>query len=269
MNSLGKTITNPNGRIICVGDPHGCANEVIELLDKCKVTEKDTVIFVGDLVDRGPDSARCVDIAMKHECILGNHEETHLRYEDAAVQFGVQHLPVTMPWHHQETRSQLQRHHFDYLRALPLYIKLPEHNAVVVHAGVFPGVPIDAQAPKHLLHIQMVYPERLPDGTINKASKWPSKAPPEYKFWTKYWQGPERIIFGHTVLTEPLMTEHVAGIDGGGCFGRELWALVLPGWEIVKVKSKTEFGRPAGEGRGREPGRIKQYPVHGLVSAFS
>jgi hypothetical protein len=73
----------------------------------------------------------------------------------------------------------------------------------------------------------------------NESTCWPSKVPnePEWGFWTKFWRGPERIVFGHSVLTQPLVSEFATGIDGGCCFGLELWALILPDWEIVKVKS--------------------------------
>ena len=73
---------------------------------------------------------------------------------------------------------------------------------------------------------------------LNEKSHWPSRVPPSeqgWKFWHHFWDGPERIVFGHSVLTKPLVTEKVVGLDGGGVFGFELWALVLPDNEIVRV----------------------------------
>jgi predicted phosphodiesterase len=71
-------------RTIVVGDLHGCFDEAVELLDSLQVTSSDRVIFAGDLVDRGPKPAECIELAMRHECVLGNHEEHHLRRRHSA-----------------------------------------------------------------------------------------------------------------------------------------------------------------------------------------
>lgn len=55
-----ESIVNSTGRIIVVGDLHGCYAETIELLDQLQVTSCDTVIFCGDLVDRGPENKKCI-----------------------------------------------------------------------------------------------------------------------------------------------------------------------------------------------------------------
>lgn len=255
----GKTLTNPNGRFIVIGDLHGCIEEALELLDVCKVTSNDTVIFVGDLVDRGPENAKCVDLAMKHECILGNHEAKHLDYRRIEEQGKVPHVVAPT---HIATRAQLQPEHYEYFKSLPLFIRLPEHNAVVVHAGVYPNRPIEAQDPHHLLHAQMLNP---PD----KTSKWPSKAPEGWSFWTHFWKGPEKVIFGHSVITKPLITEFAVGIDGGAVFGHELWAYELPSGKVYSVKGKHNYGggvrgRPADGGN-----KINNYLIHGDVGTYS
>ena len=66
-------------RTIVIGDLHGCFDEAVDLLDKVAATSADRVIFAGDLVDRGPKRRECVELAMRHECILGNHEDRHLK----------------------------------------------------------------------------------------------------------------------------------------------------------------------------------------------
>lgn len=242
-------------RTILIGDLHGCYEEAVELLDKLKVCADDHVIFVGDLVDRGPESGKCIDLAIRRErvqkkpaAILGNHEEKHLDYDDDVARLG--RPPSNLPPTHQKTRDQLFQHHYEYLRRLPLYLRIPEHNAVAVHAGVFPGRTIEGQKAKHLLHIQMIRPydfDQSGNMTINERSCWASRIPEKeqgWKFWHHFWDGPERVIFGHSVLDKPLMHPKAVGIDGGCCFGLELWALVLPDWEIVKVRSRMPIVRP-------------------------
>ena len=63
-------------RTIAIGDVHGCADEFEELLKRLKLKSDDKVIQVGDLVNRGPDSHRVVELAREYqvESIIGNHE---------------------------------------------------------------------------------------------------------------------------------------------------------------------------------------------------
>ena len=233
-------------RTIIIGDLHGCYHEAINLLDRLAASAADRVIFAGDLVDRGPLPRECVELAMRHQCILGNHEEKHLQQR---------HRPdERLSPDHLLTRRALGPEHYDYFAGLPLFIGLPEHGAAVIHAGAMAGVPLEGQDPYHLLHAQCIKPP-------SKKSYWPSKAPSDHTFWTHHWQGPERLIFGHTVVDAPLVTEHAVGIDTGAAFGGPLTALVLPGWEIVQVPSRQPV-RTRGDG-------IATYRLHGEVRAFS
>jgi predicted phosphodiesterase len=275
MDTREKTIVNPRGRIIVLGDLQGCYTEAVRLLEKCEATSKDVVIMAGDLIDRGPDNDKCVDLAMHYEAsqgcaaaVLGNHEERHLQYRDMDEK-GLD--PKVKIESHIQTRKQLRAEHYAYMRTLPLYIKLPEHNAVVVHAGLFPGVSLEQQEKQHLLHIQMVDSTVGYDDSgnrvVNKRTMWPSKAPtPSWKFWTNLYNGPERVIFGHSVFDKPLLTDKLAGIDGGACFGRSLHALIVDEWRIVSVEAPTDFGKGS---RGRDGANIKMFNVHGDVNTFS
>lgn len=211
------------------------------------MTVNDRVLFAGDLVDRGPKRRECVELAMLHECILGNHEEKHLRYRR-------QQRTDVIP-DHAETRRVLDESHFKYFESLPLYVRIPEANAVVVHAGVLPGVPIESQPSSMLLHGQCIRPPAT-------RSEWPSKAPADWKFWTNYWQGPERVIFGHTVLDRPLVSKWAVGIDTGCVHGGSLTAVVLPEWRIVSVPARKSYWGPKGSG-------VASYPVMDGVNCYS
>lgn len=210
-------------RTIVIGDPHGCYDETLDLLEKCEVTYEDRIIFAGDLIDRGPQPRECVELARKHESVLGNHEEKQLLYRN--------NPRSPMSETHQKTWDSLEDYHYDYFETLPFYIRIPESNAVVVHAGVLPDLPIENQPPQILLHCQNIKPP-------GRKSYWPSKSPYDYRFWTNFWKGPERIIFGHTVLTKPLVTEWAVGIDTGCVFGHSLTAVILPDWKIVSVPAR-------------------------------
>lgn len=256
-------------RTIVVGDVHGCYDEALELLSACGASERDRIVFLGDLIDRGPEPARCIDLAMSiaerqvaEACIMGNHEERHVFYRDIERLHGSVNVHVA---DHVATRSKLTDAHHDYIRNLPLFIRLPEHNAVCVHAGVWPGRPIERQKKKHLLHVQMIDPTS-DDGS--ERSMWASRVhgKPGWTFWSHLWDGPERVIFGHSVLTAPIVTDRVVGLDGGGVFGGELWAFIIPGDELIRVKCRGEHDPKVLAQRGN-PSK-KPFPIVGDVATY-
>ena len=76
-------------RTFVVGDVHGCFRELMLLLEKIQYNEnQDRLIFAGDLVDRGPDSAKVVRWVREASvrtnnlttCVLGNHDDKHFRW---------------------------------------------------------------------------------------------------------------------------------------------------------------------------------------------
>lgn len=161
------------------------------------------------------------------------------------------------------------------------FIRIPEHNAIAVHAGVFPGRSIEAQTPRTLLHVQMIRPyivtaggqrrELYKDGQRYDKSVWPSRVPDNedgWAFWHHFWDGPEFIVFGHSVMDRPLFTDKVAGIDGGAVFGRDLHALVMEGdkKEIVTVRGQADYGKGR---RGADNKSIMTYEIHPGVCTFS
>lgn len=90
--------------IIAIGDIHGCPLSLDALLEKVAPTAEDTLLFIGDYIDRGPDSKGVIDRLIKlndeHNCIFlrGNHEELLLGYLDRgeydlwAINGGIQTL---------------------------------------------------------------------------------------------------------------------------------------------------------------------------------
>ena len=73
-------------RKIIIGDIHGCIDELKSLVSKIAITSNDELFFIGDLIDKGPDSVAVVKyvyaLSKKNKTILilGNHEEKFLRY---------------------------------------------------------------------------------------------------------------------------------------------------------------------------------------------
>ncbi len=80
------------GRIIAIGDIHGCAAALRTLLEAINARADDTLITLGDCVDRGPESAQVIEqlLALRDKCrlvpLLGNHEEMMLNFVDGRPQ---------------------------------------------------------------------------------------------------------------------------------------------------------------------------------------
>src|SRR3954464_14199122 len=70
------------GRLIAIGDIHGCHREFGDLLARLQLTKADRLILLGDLINRGPDSHRVIAMAQEQGAValLGNHELRFLKY---------------------------------------------------------------------------------------------------------------------------------------------------------------------------------------------
>ncbi|AGF51925.1 sll1387 [Synechocystis sp. PCC 6803] len=138
----------PNPRRIVFGDVHGHFDALTALFEAIAPNERDGVYFVGDLIDRGPESAKVVDFVMenKYHCLLGNHEQMML---DAVGGFNFS-PQLLHAWIYSGGKSTLESYehqipqsHVDWMRNLPLYLDLGD--VWLVHAGVDPRLPIEEQ----------------------------------------------------------------------------------------------------------------------------
>lgn len=128
-------------RILIVGDIHGCLPEFEQLLAE-NHEPNDTIILAGDLVNKGPDSAGVVRLARELRChaVVGNHELSSLRGYHARGGGARPEAEPKYAW-----TDALEPVDVEYLSGLPYTIELPLHRALVVHAGLVPGVPLGEQ----------------------------------------------------------------------------------------------------------------------------
>ncbi len=234
-------------RTLVIGDIHGCLEEFEELLKKVQYNKvTDRLILVGDLIDRGPDSVGVVRKAreMDLECTMGNHEYKFLRWYK-----GTNHYSA---YDHYE---KLSDEDVTYINNMPYFIRVNE-NLAIVHAGAKPGPPIERQHKDDLLYLRFTDKDRKFISIKAIAKQGPEAL--GAIFWTKFWYGPESIIYGHHVHSEmdPLIEEVVPGvkcygIDTGCCFGGRLTCLIVETGEIVQVQAKEiyykSFKAEAGE----------------------
>ena len=219
-------------RTLVVGDVHACGDELEELLDLAAPGREDRVVFVGDLVDRGPNVRKVFDLARqcRGEVVMGNHEDKLLRWRK--YNLGARNArEVQLAPHHRLTVEALRQEDWQQMEAAPRWLKIPAHDALVVHAGIRPGVALEEQDPDDLCRLQGI-------GRTGKRRKWGT---PGSIFWASVCDYPGWVIYGHTHFRGPVRFERTMGIDTGCCFGGKLTALELPGGRLLSVPGRSNY----------------------------
>lgn len=247
-------------RKIIVGDIHGCIKELDDMIQTLDLVPTDTFISVGDLVDKGQDSAGVVarvrELREKCKVVLvkGNHEDKHYRYRRHLRRLHEQGIPIPMKTGVEEVRTitdALTKKDIDFLETAVLYHKLPDYRALVVHAGVPPTVTylppladIDrmdrkkADKYRQLLRVRHVNLQgyMVPLGDEK----------PEDVYWADLYDGRfGTVYYGHHPYLQggPKVHPHSIGLDLGCVYGGHLAAQVLDGdhTEIVLVKAHAKY----------------------------
>ncbi|HSQ63146.1 MAG TPA: metallophosphoesterase [Polyangiaceae bacterium] len=211
------TAEQVKARTVIVGDVHGCRAELEALLDRIGFGSGDQLVFVGDLVARGPDSLGVLDVARRTGAIIvrGNHEQKLLDWRRAQrtgeeLALGRTHLDVA---------RAMRDVDWTLLETSPLWYDLPEHGARVVHAGVLPGVPMEEQSPHTLMHIRTCGVR----GDVLGKKKVQAHGIP----WASLYAGPPQVVFGHNALAGLQVHPWATGLDTGCVYGGRLTAIVL------------------------------------------
>lgn len=205
-------------RTIIVGDVHGCASELESLLDAVAFSSGDRLVFVGDLIARGPDSLGVLDIARKTGAIVvrGNHEQKLLEWHASRERWirGENAAKSPIGKMHRDIARALRPVDWSLLKTTKLSLDLPEHGLRVVHAGVDPSLPFEQQAPDTLLRIRtVVAPEK--------------KRGEAHVLWGLRYSGPPHIVFGHNAAPGLQLHAWATGLDTGCVYGGRLTAMVL------------------------------------------
>lgn len=215
---------------IVIGDVHGCVDELSDLLAACNHGASDQLVLVGDLVAKGPDSRGVLALVRElgARAVLGNHD-AHLLRAGKLLREGIAPArPIKRAV--VELAETLDERDWAQLDALPPWLALPDHRALVVHAGLVPGTPLAAQDRDMLINIRTI----RPDGTG-------SQRPDDGVLWGSLWRGPELVLFGHHATAGLQRHAFALGLDTGCVYGRELTACILPERRIVSVPARRVY----------------------------
>lgn len=233
---------DPHGRtsddtvVYAIGDVHGRADLLHRMHDAIQadaarvVARRRVVVYLGDYVDRGPDSAGVVDLLLDAPLpgfaaipLKGNHEDFLLRFHDegalgpcwminGAAATLLSYSVDATEWSaggeadfaaiRDAFRRALPRRHLAFYRGLRLHHR--EGDYLFVHAGVRPGVPLERQREADLLWIRHEF--------LDSAAPLP---------WI--------VVHGHTISAAPEIRTHRIGIDTGAYRSGRLTCLVLEG----------------------------------------
>ncbi len=236
---------SPGKRLYAIGDVHGCLDEMERLLelvradDAARPRKACHIVFLGDLVDRGPDSRgvlrrlreRPPDFAACH-FLKGNHEEMMVRAlsgepdlipawlehggRSCAVSYGVDPsaLRATEPEHLEHVLlSHVPKADIDFLSGFADRVRFGDY--LLVHAGVRPGVPLDMQTGADLRWIRA---EFLESDVRHDAM----------------------IVHGHTITDEVVRRPNRIGIDTGAYRTGILSALRLEDAETSVLMTRDD-----------------------------
>lgn len=211
-------------RTIIIGDVHGCIDELLHLLKVVSPKKKDRIIFIGDLINKGPKSLAVWRLfrELGAEAVLGNHELAVLEaargrrpkssiLERTATEFG----------------DEFDAFVKDISR-WPLFIK--EKKFLAVHAGKVPNKRLKDSSAFELCNI------RTWDGKGQNLQQ--SSNPP----WYTAVDYDRLIVFGHWAAKQGVFDiPGFCGLDTGCVYGHRLSALVLPQREVLSVKARKKY----------------------------
>lgn len=249
-------------RKIVTGDVHGCLDELKELLVLVEFKRNvDELIFVGDFVDRGPDSAGVVRFVreLQAKSVVGNHDERYVKHRNHLRKTGKS--PIHLGQHKQEVYASLTEVDLDYLESLPLFIRLSS-KLVIVHAGLRRGIAVEHQKANVYTHMRYAFRDTGEMAGMKKREN-EFLRPATAAFWTELWTGPESVIYGHhphkggVAVDYPTPEVICIGCDTGACFGGELSCVIFEDipenmsefkYEIASVKAKGAYAQRYNDG---------------------
>ncbi|MGH1418767.1 MAG: AAA family ATPase [Hyphomicrobiaceae bacterium] len=238
-----------------IGDVHGCCDELIALMSKLGYTVSmtkegevwkivtqtppgRTLVFVGDLVDRGPDTPGVLRLAMhmvgcgQALCVPGNHDNKLMRWlrgNDVTLTHGLDKSATQLANEPDEWRPKIEK----FVADLPSHLWLDEGRLAVAHAGIKASL---IGRVSRRVYMFCLYGE-----TSGETDEF--GLPIRYN-WAAEYSGDTAIVYGHTPVPEANWLNNTMCLDTGCCFGGKLTALRWPEKEVVSVPAQAVYAEP-------------------------
>lgn len=248
---LWNNLKDRHGPFDIIGDVHGCYAELVELLKQLsyRITENDgriyvqslegrQVIFLGDLVDRGPNIPAVLKLVMEMVaqgqalCVPGNHDlklVRALKGKQVQITHGLAESLAQLETEPAEFRSRVM----NFLDNLVSHYVLDDGKLVVAHAGMKEEMQGRGSV--------KVRDFALYGETTGETDEF--GLPVRYN-WAAEYRGQAMVVYGHTPVPEPEWLNRTTNIDTGCVFGGRLTALRYPEKEWVSVPAAHTYCEP-------------------------
>lgn len=270
---LWTNFKHETGPFDVIGDVHGCIDELRDLLGQLgyevsggghdvsvRPPPGRKVIFVGDLVDRGPGSVPVLALVMKMVaegdafCVPGNHDVKLVRWlrgEKVKVAHGLETTIDELERESPEFRGQVE----NFLDGLVSHLVLDDGRLVVAHAGL--RAEYQGRASGRVRSFAL-YGE-----TTGETDEF---GLPVRHEWAREYRGSALVAYGHTPVPKAEWLNNTINIDTGCVFGGALTALRYPERELLSIPARVTYQVPARPIEHRSE-RSGQHAVDDLLDA--
>ncbi|MEV0411861.1 polynucleotide kinase-phosphatase [Streptomyces sp. NPDC050448] len=246
-------LTHLTGPFDIIGDIHGCSSELETLLGKLGYEdgvhpEGRTAVFVGDLVDRGPDSPGVLRRVMgmvgsgNALCVPGNHENKlgrHLKGSKVQQTHGLAETIEQLRLEPEEFVQEVRT----FIAGLVSHYVLDGGKLVVCHAGL--------PEKYHGRTSGRVRSHALYGETTGETDEF--GLPVRYP-WAEDYRGRAVVVYGHTPVPDTAWINNTICLDTGAVFGGKMTALRWPERELVDVPAEKVWYEPVKPLAGEAPG---------------
>ncbi len=242
---LWNNLKSEHGPFDIIGDVHGCFDELVELLGALGYGEQSDgnwihpegrkLVFVGDLVDRGPKVPQVLKLVMKAVesgaafCVPGNHDiklMRKLRGKDVQITHGLAESLSQLAAESDDFRKQVG----DFIDDLVSHYVFDGGKLVVAHAGMKESM------------------QGRGSGAVREFATFGETTGETDEFglpvrhnWALEYRGSAMVVYGHTPVPEPEWLNRTINVDTGCVFGGKLTALRYPEKELVSVPARSTY----------------------------